>query len=103
METVHPIKLSLPADGRRFSWRRFSVEIGGFVRFLPFAREAALDRLHRTGFKSFVRDLPLLARLGFSYYRGMRGGVAAEVGHTPTPIDPYEAWLAVNQWTPGAR
>jgi glycosyltransferase involved in cell wall biosynthesis len=103
METAHPIKLSLPDTPRRGGWRRFSVELGGFVRFLPFAREAALDRLHRTGAKAFVRDLPLLARLGFSYYRGMRAGSAAELGHVPAPTDPYESWLAVNQWTPGAQ
>src|SRR5580700_2574109 len=84
---------------RRPFWRRWPREAFGFLRFIPFAIEAARDRIRRTGRKAFIRDLPMLMRLGFNYYRGTRGGAKVDEPDAPMPMQPYDAWLAANRWT----
>ena len=91
------------AARRPLFYRRWGHEVSGFLRFLPFARDAAMDRIRRTSPKQFFYDLPMLVRLGFNYYRGTRRGSRADEPDAPPSMDAYEAWLQVNRWTPGAR
>jgi GT2 family glycosyltransferase len=84
-------------------WRRYADQINNIVKFIPFARDAARDRLRRTGAKAFLRDLPVLVRMGFNYYRYVRPGGNGDDREAPVPMQPYDAWLAVNRWTPAAR
>ncbi|MGA2232334.1 MAG: glycosyltransferase [Tepidisphaeraceae bacterium] len=86
-------------NGHRSVLRRCVDGASAMVRFVPFARDAALDRLRRTGAKAFVRDLPMLVRMGFNYYRWVRPEVTSDDRQAPPPMLPYDAWLAVNRWT----
>jgi GT2 family glycosyltransferase len=88
-------------NGHRSMLRRCADGAAAMVRFVPFARDAAMDRLRRTGAKAFVRDLPMLMRMGFNYYRWVRPGMTGEDREAPPPMLPYDAWQAVNRWTPG--
>ena len=89
----------ITANGRRSPvWRRCTDELSGLMKFFPFARDAALDRLRRTGTKAFVRDLPLLCRMGLNYYRWVRPGARGDDREAPLPLDPYDAWQAINAW-----
>jgi GT2 family glycosyltransferase len=88
-------------------WRRYALEIIGFLRFVPTARAAALERLRRTSPQAFLRDLPMLLRIGLDEYRRTRIGARLlrqpDGIVPPAPLAPYDAWLAVNRWTASAR
>ena len=90
-------------NGRLPVWRRYVDRVSGLVKFLPFARDAALERFRRTGAKAFVRDLPVLVRMGFNYYRWVRPGASGDDREAPPAMQPYDAWLAVNRWTTAAE
>jgi O-antigen biosynthesis protein len=91
--------ISTNGNGRTSIWRRYAGRVTGLTRFALFSGDAALDRLKRTGPRAFVRDLPMLLRLGLNYFRAMRPGL----GLVPEQMPPYDAWMAVNRWTPGAE
>src|SRR6185369_4087299 len=86
-------------------------ELAGIVRFVPAKSAGAITRLRRTGAKTFFLDLPTIVRSTIREYRSRNGRGAADVAPppppdgvwVPPPMDRYEAWLAVNRWTPGAR
>ena len=84
-----------------------TLEIIGFLRFVPTARAAALERLRRTSPQAFLRDLPMLLRIGLDEYRRTRIGARLlrqpDGIVPPAPLAPYDAWLAVNRWTSSAR
>ncbi|HTW95618.1 MAG TPA: glycosyltransferase, partial [Tepidisphaeraceae bacterium] len=99
MSRSNIVSATASPPGRPPFWSRWPRELRGFLRFVPFAFEAARDRMRRTGGKAFLKDLPMLMRLGLNYYRGTRGGGRADEPDAPQPMAPYDAWLAVNRWT----
>ena len=101
------MRASHGAVSRAPLWRRYALEIIGFLRFVPTARAAALERLRRTSPQAFLRDLPMLLRIGLDEYRRTRIGARLlrqpDGIVPPAPLAPYDAWLAVNRWTSSAR
>lgn len=94
---------STNGNGHTTLWRRYTRRVAEVANFIPFARDAAMDRLRRTGAKAFVRDLPVLVRMGFNYYRWIAPRSGGDDRDAPPPTNPYDAWRAVNRWTPGAE
>ncbi len=73
--------------------------IGRLLRDTPGAVRARI-RIH--GVKGTVKALPEMARFAMNnYIQPVRAGGANQPISTEQALEPYDAWLLVNQWTPG--
>ncbi len=89
---------------RRPAWRRIAARLRRNAGFWSYAASKLRRRLaHGRGFPPW-KDIPAQvrrARQEFLRRRHSDSGVQPPDGFTPpTPLDPYDAWLAVNPWGP---